>query len=75
MENPCKGYTFSLWKIAVLPLRDRDRDDVTTRGQLIDIDIDIDGTFPLTFEGNFMIIPPLVGLDLDTISRRLPYLA
>ena len=51
-------------------LRDRDRDDVTTRGQLIDID----GTFPLTFEGNFMMIPPLVGLDLDTISRRLPYL-
>ena len=56
-------------------LRDRDRDDVTTRGQLIDIDIDIDVTFPLTFEGNFMMIPPLVGLDLDTISRRLPYLA
>ena len=55
-------------------LRDRDRDDVTTRGQLIDID----GTFPLTFEGNFhgnfMMIPPLVGLDLDTIPRRLPYL-
>ena len=52
-------------------LRDRDRDDVTARGQLIDID----GTFPLTCEGNFMLIPPLVGLDLDTISRRLPYLA
>ena len=52
-------------------LRDRDRDDVTTRGQLIDID----GAFSLTFEGNFMMIPPLVGLDLDTISRRLPYLA
>ena len=51
-------------------LRDRDRDDVTARGQLIDID----GTFPLTFEGNFMIIPPLVGLDLDAISRRIPYL-
>ena len=50
--------------------RGRGRDDVTTRGQLIDID----GTFSLTFEGNFMMIPPLVGLDLDTISRRLPYL-
>ena len=30
--------------------------------------------FFLTFEGGFMMIPPLVGLDLDAISRRLPYL-
>ena len=33
-----------------------------------------DGTFSLTFEGNFMMIPPLVGLDLDAISWHLAYL-
>ena len=59
-------------RIFMKRLRDRDRDDVTTRGQLIDIDGA--GTFSLTFEGNFIMIPPLVGLDLDAISRRLPYL-
>ena len=26
--------------------------------------------FPLTFEGGFMAIPPLVGLDLDAIWPR-----
>ena len=30
--------------------------------------------FSLTFEGEFMAIPPLVGLDLDAISWHLPYL-
>ena len=33
-----------------------------------------DGTSPLSFEGNFMIISPLVGLDLDAISWHLAYL-
>ena len=33
-----------------------------------------DGTLPLTFEGNFMMVPPLVGLDLDAMPRHLPYL-
>ena len=31
VENPCKGYTFSLWKIAVLPLIYLERETWWTR--------------------------------------------
>ena len=52
-------------------LRDRDRDDVTN---WVGTDLARFERFPLTFEGAFMMIPPLVGLDLDAILWHLPYL-
>ena len=57
-------------------LRDRDRGDVATWPQICWVGADPARfeRFSFTFEGGFMAIPPLVGLDFDATSRHLPYL-